>query len=142
MFESPDVLVPVYANHAHDDWLEIWLEGGWLALAIAGAFVVWLVRAINRRWRTDWPNETILDRSISRAGAIIVPLLMLHSVVDYPLRTTALMCVAAFACALLVQPAGRRRDSNEADAAEFSTTIEWPLTPSGPRRRHQSRSSR
>jgi O-antigen ligase len=110
MFETPTTLVPVFVNHAHNDWLEVWLEGGWPALAILAAFLIWFASVAVRRWRTYWPNEAVLDRSLSRAGTIVVPLLMLHSAVDYPLRTTALKCLAAFCCALVIPPASDGHD--------------------------------
>jgi hypothetical protein len=37
-----------------------------------------------------------------KAASIVLVLLMLHSIVDYPLRTSAMMAVAAFCCALLL----------------------------------------
>ena len=104
MFEHIDVLLPVYANHAHDDWLELWLEGGWPSLMILGAFLLWLAFASVRAWQRHRDDERTLDGAIAQAGTIVIVLLLMHSVVDYPLHTTALMTLFAFCCGLLIEP--------------------------------------
>jgi O-antigen ligase len=106
MFERTDALLPAFVNHAHNDWLELWLEGSWPALAILGGFLVWLAVASVRMWRRRDDNGHVLDRAIAQAGSIVIVLLLLHSVVDYPLHTTALMTLFAFCCALLKPPHG------------------------------------
>ena len=40
---------------------------------------------------------------------MVTALLMLHSTVDYPLRTLALAVMFAFSCGLMVAPFGERR---------------------------------
>ena len=43
MFEQPgDTFVHIYANHAHNDLLELWLETGIMGMLLLGVFVVWL----------------------------------------------------------------------------------------------------
>ena len=105
MFERPEGLLPDYVNHAHNDWLELWLEGGWPGLALLGAFLLWLAFATVRTW---WPADTEdgdpLDIALAQAGSIVILLLLLHSLVDYPLHTTAMATVFAFCCGLLVKP--------------------------------------
>ncbi|PZO06769.1 MAG: hypothetical protein DCF27_12085 [Lysobacteraceae bacterium] len=107
-FEAYDVDSPGYAyiNHAHNDYAELWLEGGWLALALAlplaGAFVLGSWRAWRRRDASA--REQLLAR-----GAIIGLLgLALHSLADYPLRTTALIACAGLLAALLSPPRSHR----------------------------------
>jgi hypothetical protein len=67
-------------------------------------FLIWLVRNSLRIWRTSQNESAPLDLALSRAGTLIVVLLLLHSFVDYPLRTIAMMSVFAFACGLMVPP--------------------------------------
>jgi O-antigen ligase len=105
MFEPPAVAIPAYVNHAHDDWLELVLDGGLPALALMLAFMVWYVRASIRAWREPLGTASAVDRALARAGPIVIGLLLLHSTVDYPLRTTSLMVVFAFAAALMISPA-------------------------------------
>jgi hypothetical protein len=105
MHEEVDRLRAVYANHAHNDYVELLLEGGWLAVALMVAFVGWLVYMAGRVWRRPELGSTnSLDLSLRRAAMMGVLLLSLHSAVDYPLRTTAVSTVFAFCCAMMVRP--------------------------------------
>jgi O-antigen ligase len=107
MFEKPqDAMINAYANHAHDDILEAWLETGVLGIALMGLFAAWLARRSVTAWRRAPPGMREIDLLLARAATVIVVLLLLHSSVDYPLRTSAMMAVFAFACALLVDPTG------------------------------------
>ncbi|MEX0852710.1 MAG: O-antigen ligase family protein [Bauldia sp.] len=104
MFETPDVLLTSYVNHAHNDWLELWLEGGWPAIGLAIAFLAWALRAGAAAWRAEDGEAAALDRALAQAATVTIVALLLHSAMDYPLRTTAVMVVFAFSCALLAKP--------------------------------------
>ncbi len=104
MFERPQTLLAnTYANHAHNDVLEVWLETGALGIIPAGLFVLWIVRKSGIWWRLPCGAQAI-DHSLARTGVVAICLLVAHSFVDYPLRTGALESIFAFACALLVAP--------------------------------------
>jgi O-antigen ligase len=90
-----------YVNHAHDDWLELWLEAGIPALALALGALMWLGSVGFRAWRQEMGS---LDGNFARAGSIAIGLLLLHSVVDYPLRSIAIMVVFALCCGFLTPP--------------------------------------
>lgn len=98
--EPLETMREVYINQAHNDFLEIWLEAGWLGAAALVVFLVWWGRGT---WRAWFDGQSALAKAAS-AGVL---LLMLHSVVDYPLRTEALAVFFAFFCALLARPEGR-----------------------------------
>lgn len=101
MFEALPSLREAYVNHAHNDYLELVLEGGLPALAILVGFLVWLlVRGIGV-WRAVSGG---VDGRLAKAASISLLLLLLHSFVDYPLRMTTLAGVLALLCALLVAP--------------------------------------
>lgn len=110
-FESADRLPDgrTYINHAHDDYLELWLEARWLAVPVAavlgGAFVVAGIGAWRRLARAQ--EEAREPRALRAAVWVSLLLLALHSVVDYPLRTTALLAVAGLLAALLVPTSGK-----------------------------------
>jgi O-antigen ligase len=117
-FAKPeDVLLDTYVNRAHNDLLEISLEAGVAGLALTAIFVTWLAASAFRVWRRD-TSEREIDIALSRAATIALGLMIAHSVLDYPLRTAALMAMLAFACALLMPPA---RSSQE----YRSDTHEW-----------------
>jgi O-antigen ligase len=104
-FELPqDAISNAFVNHAHDDLLEVWLEGGAISLCLIAAFAAWfLLRAARIWWRAPEDIRAI-DLLLARAATIVVPLLIAHSAVDYPLRTGAIMAIFAFSCALLIEP--------------------------------------
>ena len=86
-----------YVNHAHNDYLEVVLELGVVGLLLLLAFLAWFVTRSIAAWRASFEGT-----GLARAGSVIVFVVLLHSVVDYPLRTSAVAGLFAFACALLV----------------------------------------
>lgn len=95
--EPVDIMAETYFNHAHNDYLEIWLESGILGVAALLAFIGWW---INRSYLV-WTLPTTPGRNLARAGSAAITLLLIHSVVDYPTRTLAIASVLALSCALL-----------------------------------------
>jgi O-antigen ligase len=122
--EPRSLLAPYYINHAHDDWLELWLDGGIPALAVAALFLLWFIGAAFRAWRARGIDAD--SATLARAASIVILLLLLHSLVDYPLRTTALMVVFGFCAGLLiVAPDGfvaPKRESARAGASAILAT--------------------
>ncbi len=105
LFERPvDILANVYANHAHDDILELWLETGAFGIALFGLFLAFAGTVCVTLWRRPPADTGPLDVALMRGATVVVALLVAHSFVDYPLRTGAMMAVFAFACALLIAP--------------------------------------
>jgi O-antigen ligase len=103
MFEPVQMVGPAYVNHAHDEYLELWLEGGWAAAALILAFLAWW-GAVTFGVLTGRSSQMA---ALQTAGCLIVAMFMLHSVVDYPLRTPALAAILGFACALMTPPPRR-----------------------------------
>ena len=105
MFEEPsDTIGNVYINHAHNDFLEVWLETGFLGMALFGAFMIIVAgRSVELWWRPP-DKATELDRLLMRAATLAIALLIAHSFVEYHLRTGAMMAILAFCCALLIEP--------------------------------------
>ena len=100
---SQDAMLNAYANHAHNDVLEFWLETGVLGIVMAALFLFWLVINAVKIWRRRPAGQIQIDLLLARAATVVIALLLAHSVVDYPLRTGAMMAIMAFACALLVE---------------------------------------
>jgi len=98
LFERPHELFDELINNAHNDWLELFLEGGIPAGLIMGAWLFWLTR------KTFSSKDSSKDERVDRlasAALITLWLLAIHSLGDYPLRTTALSTLFAFSCGLL-----------------------------------------
>jgi len=93
-----------YANRAHSDALEIWLEAGLPALILIALFLVWLSRRNLALWRAKPPPGGEIDLLLARGAGLVLALVLAHSLVDYPLRTAAMMALFAFAAALLFDP--------------------------------------
>jgi O-antigen ligase len=101
---AKDTLAGVYANHAHDDFAEVLLEGGVVALALFVAFAVWFVARFRTIWWRMRDDVRLIDSLLARAATIAIVLMLIHCFVDYPLRTDAMMVVFAFSCAMLIEP--------------------------------------
>jgi hypothetical protein len=80
-----------YVNHAHDDYLELLVEGGSLA-AVAMALYLGLLFARSVRHRHDLS---------ARVAFLSILVVLMHSAVDYPLRTMAVQYLFIFAHAIL-----------------------------------------
>ena len=94
-----------FFNQAHNEYLETWLEAGWLGIGLILAFFVWYVR---RCW-SAWKAPPSREGDLQRAASIGIGVALLHSIGDYPLRTATLAVVFALCCGLL-ELAGRRSD--------------------------------
>jgi O-antigen ligase len=95
--EPLEELDSTFFNQAHNEYLETWLEAGWLGIGVILTFLVWYFR---RCW-TAWKAPTSRERNLQRAASIGIGVLLLHSVGDYPLRTVTLAVVFALCCGLL-----------------------------------------
>lgn len=90
---EPDSLLSAeYSNHAHNDYLEIALTGGFPCLLILLVAFGWLARAVV----SAWTPSASLDR-LRRLGLIMIIMFAIASAVDYPLRTPALASLFALA---------------------------------------------
>lgn len=97
-YEDVDIIGPAFWNHAHNDYVESFLETGLLGLLAGLAFAYWWLR----RTFEAWTGPSSPAATLTRAASLVTGLLLLHSTVDYPLRTLALSVVFAFACGLMV----------------------------------------
>lgn len=100
--EPLEQLDSTFFNQAHNDYLEAWLETGWLGIGLVVAFLIWWSRRSWSAWRAPPSREADLQR----AASIAIGVVLLHSLGDYPLRTVTLAVVLALCCGLL-ELAGR-----------------------------------
>lgn len=99
-FEDPDRVTTVFVNHAHNDFAELLIETGLAGVAVALLFLFWYARRTIHLWSTPGTG-----RITGRLGTIGVLLVLLHSLVDYPARTIAIMSLLGLFIALMADPA-------------------------------------
>lgn len=100
--EPFNLLKLTYFNHAHNDYLEVVLDGGFLALVIMLCAIVWWLIRTGLVWRNKG------DLALSRLGSAMIFLIMIASFFDYPARTPLIMAVTALASLWLGQRRGER----------------------------------
>ena len=107
--ENPAVIERTYVNHAHNDYMELALETGIPGIVLMLAFLAWWGWRAFAIWRSPDAAE------MARAACIVSAAILLHSLVDYPLRTAAIATCMAVAVALMADPARRRHKASRAD---------------------------
>ena len=105
-----------YFNHAHNEYAQWWLESGVLALLCVLSVSALLIACFPRR------AFVLPDRPVAVAAWLGCVLLMLHSVVDYPLRTPALMAVAAVLMGISVAQRSHASAKEKAQASHTNRT--------------------
>ena len=98
LYEDPGRVTNTYVIHAHNDYVELALETGLPGVLLTVLFLAWWTRASWRAWSAD-------GGPYARAASIASAAVLVHSVVDFPLRTAAIASVFAMCLALL----GERR---------------------------------
>lgn len=107
--ERLEYVRPTYANRAHNDYLEYLLEAGIAAVLLLIAAIVFAVRRLVAMLRraNDRNDVKVRSQALFVAGATIA--LVLHSMVDYPMRSMSLATIAGMMVGLLsVRGAGAR----------------------------------
>ncbi|MEO5809312.1 MAG: O-antigen ligase family protein, partial [Sphingomicrobium sp.] len=94
-FEDPETVDTTYVNHAHNDYLEVAVELGLPGLILIALFLLWWARRTAAAWRPAEGNV------YARAASIASAALLVHSLVDFPLRTAAISAVFAMSLGLL-----------------------------------------
>lgn len=110
-------LGPKYLNHAHNDWVEVLIEGGVPALLLAVAFILWFLRRAARYWIRSYRGGGRAEL-LGRLGSVIIIMLGFASLWDYPVRTPLMAAILAISCCFIsLEPrgnAGERRTDTAA----------------------------
>jgi O-antigen ligase len=107
---EPDaILGPTYLNQAHNDWLQIIIEGG-----IPAALLALVALIAFARLARDVLAQPVTERIaplLARAGLVILVILGLASLVDYPVRTPSIAALAIIAFVWMLD--GRTTDRHK-----------------------------
>ena len=95
LYERPASVTREYVIHAHDDYAELALELGVPGIILMLIFLGWWVAAVTAVWRKGEGS------SFTRAASIASAAILVHSLVDFPLRTAAISACFAMCLALL-----------------------------------------
>jgi exopolysaccharide production protein ExoQ len=101
--ERLEVVDPTRPVAAHNDWLELILEGGLPALVILIVALALVGRMAVDAWRKGGGERRPQVVFALSTGAIVA----LHSIVDYPLRSMAIACLAGLAAGMLAAVPGQ-----------------------------------
>jgi O-antigen ligase len=110
LYESPDRVGSEYVIHAHNDYAELALELGFAGVLLIAIFLVWWGAAAKAAWRTGGGGGPY-----ARAASIATAVILVHSLVDFPLRTATISAVFAMCLALLID----RRPAQRQDPTDF-----------------------
>ncbi|MER8928884.1 O-antigen ligase family protein [Mesorhizobium sp. M0522] len=91
IYETEGMVFEKYVNHAHNDYLEIAFEGGVVAIVLMVFYFILLFARLIRIRRDP----------LQKAAFLSVFFLLIHSLVDYPLRTEALAMTFAYMNAII-----------------------------------------
>lgn len=112
-YEPLDGLSLTYLNQAHNDFLQLMIEGGIPALVALLVCLWWWLTRIRHHWFGSGLDA--MPRRIERLGTVIIGMLLLGSILDYPLRTPLLAVIFALAAALSgTSSAKRKRERDDA----------------------------
>ena len=106
-YEPLEKLEPRYLNHAHNDALELLLTGGLPAMALIAIAAFVLIRGTALSFGQDLRNTSL--GLLKKAASVTLCLFALASIVDYPLRTPALLGFAAMMAVMVAYAPGRAR---------------------------------
>ncbi len=97
-YENPEIVDRTYVNHVHNDYIELALETGLPGMILMMAVLLWWIGRAIAIWRA--PTIDYFARASTIASAAILS----HSIVDFPLRTSAIAGVFAMCLALMAGP--------------------------------------
>ncbi|MFC4255542.1 hypothetical protein GRI97_08895 [Altererythrobacter xixiisoli] len=113
--EQLDLVSPYFVNQAHNDLLQLLVEGGVIGGLVALALVVIVI------WQIWLALRSGPDGALARLAAVCLAIPLLHSLVDYPLRTIALGVAAAMFAGMLFPSRDRATEDSP------SPVVNWPL---------------
>ncbi len=120
---ATDIPAGIYINRAHCDWIEAIMESGVVGATLLALFCIWFVRMVRDVWRRTNGSIATIDVALMRVATIVIALVGLHSLIEYPLRTSGIAALFAFACGCLFAPVILRDRTGEARTFDRKTSL-------------------
>ncbi|WP_352895538.1 O-antigen ligase family protein [Mesorhizobium sp. M0983] len=121
IYERGGMIFRQYVNHAHNEYLEIAFEGGIPAILLMVGYFALLFAALARVRRDP----------LQKAAFLSVSFLLIHSLVDYPLRTEALAMTFAYMNAIIFHKGFAERLGRKSEMIEIDHNGDKLLVPIG-----------
>lgn len=99
LHEDPDLVNWIHVNHVHNDYLELVVELGVPGALLLAAFLLWWAWRFFALWSSTGASP------LARAATLVTLGLLLHSLVDFPLRTAALSALFAASVGVMARSA-------------------------------------
>ena len=93
-FESLEHVTRTYARRAHNDYIELGIEAGLFGFALLAGWAVWIAKSWFGARKAEEHREV-------DAAALAMLVIAAQSILDYPLRNQAVLCLAAVFIAVL-----------------------------------------
>jgi O-antigen ligase len=87
-----------YMNHAHNDLVELAIEGGAAGILLLVLFLLWLILRSYRVWSAPAAKRYVI---MGRLGSINILMILLASLADYPIRTPIISVLLVLSCCWL-----------------------------------------
>ncbi|MDJ0922044.1 MAG: O-antigen ligase family protein [Henriciella sp.] len=111
LYEDRSAVTGTWVRLAHNDYLQTVIELGLVGVAlIVSVLLLWFWLFVSAFSAKPGPFVRI-----RKAAAVALLVLLLHSVVDYPGRTPAILCFAALCFSVLVLPDRTRQRARKED---------------------------
>jgi O-antigen ligase len=107
LYEQAERVTTTYAVHAHNEYAELLLELGLPGILLFLLFAGWWAYRVWFVWRSAEAGP------FARAAAIASAALLIHSLVDFPLRTAALAACFGMCLALVAESGRAPRKENK-----------------------------
>jgi len=107
IYEPLDFLSTSYLNHAHNDLLELLITGGIVPAVILAVYIGWAVWSGVAAWRSTAPHA---GNPYVYLGLAIIFILLVGSLVDYPIRIPLLAALMAVASGWVAEGAVRQHE--------------------------------
>jgi len=103
IFENKDTISKTYINAVHNDYIQLYMEFGLLGIGWIVAGFIWYIQAVFK------VNKSRSSRKAQYLiYALCLAILLIHSAVDYPLRTVSLSALFFFLVLRLDQFSAQR----------------------------------